>query len=409
MNVKEIRESFPILKSKVYNKDLVYLDSAATMQRPKCVIDKWNELSLKKNANIHRSMYYIAEQATIEYELSRDYVKDFMNASCREEIIFTSGATAGLNMLAFSLGEALIKEGDEIIISEAEHHSNIVPWQLMAQRKNAKIIVWHVDDNGELDLEELKTLIGERTKILAFTHVSNVLGILNPCKDIVKIAKSNNLITVVDGSQAVVHEKIDVQDLDCDFYVFSGHKIYGLTGTGVVYGRKELLEIMPPYMGGGEMIENVTMQKTTFTELPLKFEAGTPNFTAISCLKTALEFAESLRTKDLEDYYEKLKEYLYDYFSQDKSVHVLGNIDNLARKFGIFSLSIDGVHHQDLALLLDKMGVAVRSGHLCAQPLLSRFDLTGVTRLSLAMYNTIEELDVFVKAFEKAVKMLRNG
>jgi cysteine desulfurase/selenocysteine lyase len=405
--IDEIRSMFPALSRKVYGKDLVYLDNAATSQRVQTVLDEWNRISAESNANIHRAVHRLADEATQAYEQARDAVKEFLDAQAREEIIFTGGTTASVNLVAFSFGEAFVKEGDEVIVTEAEHHSNIVPWQLMCQRKGAFLKVLPVDDNGYLRVEMLDELITDKTRILACTHISNVLGIINPVKQIIEKCHSKGVPVLVDGAQGIVHCKVDVQDLDCDFYVFSGHKMYAATGTGVVYGKKKWLEAMPPYMGGGEMVGTVTFAETTYAPLPMKFEAGTQNFASTATLKPAIEFINLLNDNELIEYNDKIRDYLLDYFLSDERIRLFGVPRGTSdEKIPLFSFTVDGVHHEDLALILDKMGIAVRSGQMCAEPIMDRFGVTGMLRVSVAPYNTMEEAQYFVKYLNKAIDML---
>ena len=407
MNVHEIRSMFPALSRKVYGKDLVYFDNAATSHRVQTVLDEWNRISSESNANIHRAVHRLADEATQAYEAARDAVKDFLNASSREEIIFTSGTTAAVNLVAFSFGEAFIKEGDEVVVTEAEHHSNIVPWQLMCKRKGAVLKVLPIDDYGHLKLEVLDEILSDKTKILAVTHISNVLGIVNPVKNIIEKCHSKGVPVLVDGAQGAVHCKVDVQDLDCDFYVFSGHKLYAATGTGVLYGKRELLDQMPPYMGGGEMVGTVTFAETTYAPLPMKFEAGTQNFASVATLKQAIEFINLLSDNELIGYNDKIRDYLLDYFSSDSRIRLFGVPRGTSdEKIPLFSFVVEGVHHEDLALILDKMGIAVRSGQMCAEPLMDRFEVTGMLRVSVAPYNTMEEAEYFVKCLNRAIDML---
>lgn len=407
MNVHEIRSLFPALSRKVYGKDLVYFDNAATSHRVQSVLDEWNRISAESNANIHRAVHRLADEATQAYEAARDAVKGFLNASAREEIIFTSGTTAAINLVAFSFGEAFVKEGDEIVVTEAEHHSNIVSWQLMCQRKGAVLKVLPVDDYGHLKVEMLDEILTERTKIVAVTHISNVLGIINPVKDIIAKCHAKDIPVLVDGAQGAVHCKVDVQDLDCDFYVFSGHKLYAATGTGVLYGKRKWLDAMPPYMGGGEMVGTVTFAETTYAPLPMKFEAGTQNFASTATLKQAIEFINSLNNNELIEYNDKIRDYLLDYFNSDERIRLFGVPRGTSEeKIPLFSFVVEGVHHEDLALILDKMGIAVRSGQMCAEPLMDRFGVTGMLRVSVAPYNTMEEAEYFVKCLNKAINML---
>jgi len=405
--VNEIRNLFPALSRKVYGKDLVYFDNAATSQRSQEVIDVWNRISIESNANIHRAVHRLADEATQAYEASRDAVKEFINAGSREEIVFTSGATAAVNLVAFSFGEAFVKEGDEVIVTEAEHHSNIVPWQMMCQRKGAVLKVLPVDESGHLMVDRLDDLLSEKTRIMAVTQISNVLGIINPVKEIIGKCHSRGVAVLVDGAQGVVHCKVDVQDLDCDFYVFSGHKMYAATGTGVLYGKKKWLEAMPPYMGGGEMVGTVTFAQTTYAPLPMKFEAGTQNFASTATLKPAVEFFNLLNNNELKQYEASIRDYLLDVLLHDERIRLYGVPRGTNdEKIPLFSFTVSGVHHEDLALILDKMGIAVRSGQMCAEPLMDRFGVTGMLRVSLAPYNTMEEAEYFVKCLNKAIDML---
>ena len=407
MNVQEIRTLFPALSRKVYGKDLVYFDNAATSQRPQSVIDEWNRISGESNANIHRAVHRLADEATHAYEQARDAVKDFLNASAREEIVFTSGTTAAVNLVAFCFGEAYVREGDEVIVTEAEHHSNIVPWQMMCRRKGAVLKVLPVDDSGHLMIEKLGGLLTDRTRIMAVTHISNVLGIINPVKDIIAECHSRGVPVLVDGAQGAVHCRVDVQDMDCDFYVFSGHKLYAATGTGVLYGKKKWLEDMPPYMGGGEMVGTVSFAETTYAPLPMKFEAGTQNFASAATFKPALEFINLLNDNKLVEYNDTVRDFLLDRLTSDGRIRLYGVPRGTnEEKIPLFSFSVDGVHHEDLALILDKMGIAVRSGQMCAEPLMDRFGVTGMLRVSLAPYNTMEEAEYFVECLNRAIDML---
>ena len=405
--VNEIRSLFPVLSRKVHGRNLVYFDNAATSQRPQSVIEKWNEVSVYSNANIHRAVHCLADEATQAYETSRDAVKDFLNAGSREEIVFTSGTTQSVNLVAFCFGEAFIKEGDEVIVTEAEHHSNIVPWQMMCSRKGAVLKVLPVDDSGHLMLEKLDELISEKTKILSVTHISNVLGVINPVNEIIEKCHSKGVAVLVDGAQGVVHCKVDVQEMDCDFYVFSGHKMYAATGTGVLYGKRKWLDAMPPYMGGGEMVGTVSFSATTYAPLPMKYEAGTQNFASTATLKPAIDYINLLNNKELIEYNDKIRDYLLNTFLNDDRIKLFGvPRGTYDEKIPLFSFVVRGVHHEDLALILDKMGIAVRSGQMCAEPLMDRFGVTGMLRVSLAPYNTMEEAEYFVKCLNKAIDML---
>ncbi len=407
MTIKEARDQFPILDTQVYGRPLIYLDNAATAQRPESVVNKWNSLVHASNANIHRAVHKLAADATDEYENTRNAVKEFLNASSREEIVFTSGATASINLVAFSFGEAFIHEGDEVIVSNAEHHSNIVPWQMMCQRKKARLKVLEVDENGYLLPTRLEELLSPVTKIVAISHISNVLGLVNPVKELVAVCHKQGVPVLVDGAQGIVHERVDVHDLDCDFYAFSGHKLYAATGTGVLYGKKKWLEEMPPYMGGGEMIHTVSFSGTTYAPLPAKFEAGTQNLNATPTLVPAMEFVNSVRgSKDVEAEQNAITEYLLGVFEASSRLMLYGVPRRTCDKIPLFSFTVEGAHHEDIALLLDKMGVAVRSGQMCAEPLMDHFKTTGMVRVSFAPYNTLEEAESFVKCINRAIDML---
>ena len=404
--IEKIRQEFPELGEQVYGKALVYLDNAATSQRPLSVIRKWTEMSEKYNANLHRAVHRIADLATSEYESTRDAVQKYLNAAFREEIIFTSGATASLNLVAFSFGEAFIHEGDEIIVGEAEHHSDIVPWQLLCERKRASLKVLPIDDSGHLRVDLLPDLLTSRTKLVCVAHISNVLGIVNPVKDIVNICHSKGCVVLIDGAQGIVHERVDVRELGCDFYAFSGHKVYAAPGTGVLYGRRALLEQMPPYMGGGEMIGTVRWSGSTWAPLPHKFEAGTQNIAGTPTLRPALEMAEALRSEAVEAETEAIKNLIFNKLQSDPRIRLYGVPKTPEEKIPLFSFSVEHIHHEDLALILDKMGVAVRSGQMCAEPLMDRYGVTGMLRVSLAPYNTVQEAEYFIASLDRAIKML---
>ena len=405
--VSEIRNMFPILSRKVYGKDLVYFDNAATSQRPQAVLDKWNEISSWSNSNIHRAVHCLSDESTQAYESARDAVRDFLNASSREEIVFTSGTTASINLVAFSFGEAFVKEGDEIVVTEAEHHSNIVPWQLLCQRKGATLKVIPVDETGHLRVDVLDQILSDRTRIVAVTHISNVLGLINPIEKVIEKCHSKNIPVLIDGAQGIVHSRVDVQKLDCDFYVFSGHKMYAATGTGVLYGKKKWLDAMPPYMGGGEMVGTVSFAGTTYAPLPLKFEAGTQNYASAATFKPAIDIINLLTDNKLDKYNASIRDYLLDYFLNDERIRLYGVPRGTnEEKIPLFSFTVNGVHHEDLALILDKMGIATRSGQMCAEPLMDRFGVTGMLRISVAPYNTMEEAEYFVKSLNRAIDML---
>lgn len=406
MNVSDFRKEFPELSETVYGKRLVYLDNAATSLRPQSVIGEWNEMSARYTANLHRAVHHIAEVATQKYEQARDAVREYINAGSREEIIFTSGTTASINLVAFSFGEAFVGPGDEIIVSEAEHHSNIVPWQMMCSRKGATLKVLPVDDRGHLRLDVLRELLNPRTKLVCVTQVSNVLGLTNPIKEVVNICHSIGCPVLTDGAQGIVHSGVDVRDIDCDFYAFSGHKIYAAPGTGVLYGKKYYLDKMPPYMGGGEMISTVKWTGTSYAATPHKFEAGTQNISGTPTLVQALAVASETRSAELQKNMEEVVDYMLNALSSDSRFHLFGQPGGGYEKIPLFSFSVEHLHHEDLALILDKMGVAVRSGQMCAEPLMDRFGVTGMLRASFAPYNTVEEAKYLMSSLEKAIKML---
>ena len=403
-DVAAIRKQFPVLERKVKGKNLVYFDNAATAQKPKVVINALVDYYQQYNANIHRGIHSLAEEATAAFEATRDTVKEFINAKYRKEIIFTRGVTEGINLVAATWGRQNIKEGDEIIISGMEHHSNIVPWQMLCLEKKAVLKVIPVDNNGELMMNEFEKLISPKTKIVSIVHASNSLGTINPVKEIIEIAHQHNIIVLVDGAQSSVHLDIDVQDMDCDFFVISSHKVYGPTGVGVLYGKKELLEEMPPYMGGGEMIKEVTFDHTTYNDLPYKFEAGTPNIADTVAFKAALDFVNEVGKGNIRKHEETLTKYAMDKLSKIEGVRLIGTAKH---KTSVVSFIVEGVHPQDMGILLDNYGIAVRTGHHCCQPLMTRFEIPGTIRASFAMYNTKEEVDELVKGVEKAVRMLR--
>ena len=398
MTLKNIRDQFPALDQKVYGKPLVYLDNAATAQRPLSVVGLQAKLSQGANANIHRAVHKLASDATEAYENTREYVRAFLNAKEASEIVFTSGATASINLVAHSFGDSFVGRGDEVIVSVAEHHSNIVPWQMLCDRKGAVLKVLDIDENGLLSPEALEKLISQRTKIVAISHISNVLGLVNPVRELAQVCHKFGIPILVDGAQGIVHSKVDVQELGCDFYAFSGHKIYAATGTGVLYGRKEYLDAMPPFMGGGEMIKSVSFSGTVYAPSPTKFEAGTQNFNAVPTLVPALEFASAFETDPA------ITEFVHEKLTQDERITLYGK--GMEHKIPLFSFAVKGAHHEDLALILDKMGIAVRSGQMCAEPLMDRLGVTGLLRASFAPYNTIEEAEYFVKCLNRAIDML---
>ena len=405
MQVSELRAQFPILSRTVYGKKLVYLDNAATAQRPLSVVDLQRESALKSNANLHRAVHALAGEATEAFEDTRRAVQAFLNASAPEEIVFTAGATSAINLVAFSFGEAFVKEGDEVLVTVAEHHSNLLPWQMLCARKKAVLKVLDICENGGLDIESLQKSLSQRTKIVAISHISNVLGLVNPVREIVRICHEKEIPVLVDGAQGVVHAPVDVQEMDCDFYVFSGHKVYAATGTGVLYGKRKWLEAMPPCMGGGEMIESVSLTGFKPAPLPAKFEAGTQNINGIPTLKPALELARQMRgDKAIQAEQKAIFDYVYDRLMQDERIVLYGT--DRANKVPLFSFAVKGAHHEDLALILDKMGVALRSGQMCAEPLMDRLGVTGLLRASFAPYNTLEEAKYFIESLDKAIGML---
>jgi cysteine desulfurase/selenocysteine lyase len=401
-NIEKIRQDFPILNQKIYNRPLVYFDNAATTQRPQQVIDELTRTYTVYYGNIHRAAHFLADKATQAYEETRENVRNLINAETREQIIFTKGATESINLVAFSYGEAFIQEGDEIIVSEMEHHSNIVPWQMMAARKKARIVMLPIDDNGRLVVEQLNNLITERTRIIAVTHVSNVLGTINPVKMITEKAHSHGIHVLIDGAQAIPHLRIDVQDLDADFYAFSAHKMYGPNGVGVLYGKKELLEQMPPYQGGGEMISEVSFAGTTYNELPYIFEAGTPNISGVIAYGAAIDYLQNIGLETVAARETELLKYATEELLKIPGLWIYGT---QPEKSGVISFNVEGVHFFDLGTMLDKFGIAVRTGHHCADPLMEHFGIQGTVRVSFAFYNTMEEIDLFVDALKKVIAM----
>lgn len=413
-DIIKVREDFPILSREVYKKPLVYLDNAATTQKPLCVLDAMREEYLNVNANVHRGVHYLSQQATVLHESARETVRGFLNAKSTSEIIFTRGTTESINLVASCFVEGLMKEGDEIIISTVEHHSNIVPWQLQEQKKGIKIRVIPISDEGVLDMDAYVKLFNDHTKLVSIAHVSNVLGNVNPVKEMIRIAHEHDVPVLVDGAQSVPHFKVDVQDLDCDFLAFSGHKVYGPTGIGVLYGKEKWLDIMPPYMGGGEMIATVSFEKTTFEKPPLKFEAGTPDYVATHGLAKALDYVTNLGLENIEKHEHELTLYAMEKISQIEGMHIFGTTDFTSRKmdhdavisFLVKSPSADEyIHHMDMGTLLDRLGIAVRTGHHCAQPLMDRLGILGTIRASFALYNTKEEIDILVNGIERVRHM----
>jgi len=402
-DVLKFRSQFPILSKKIKGKDLVYFDNAATSQKPIAVIEAISNYYKEYNANIHRGLHTLADEATAAYEATREAVQEFIKAAHKEEIIFTKGTTDGINLIASAWGNANLNLGDEIILSTLEHHSNIVPWQMLAERKGAVIKVIPVDEEGIINMQAFEQMLTPKTKIVSIIHVSNALGVINPVEEIISKAHANNTLVLLDGAQSAVHLDINVIKLDCDFFVFSGHKIYGPTGVGILYGKRQLLEAMPPYQGGGEMIKEVSFEKTTYNELPFKFEAGTPNIADVIALKAAIEFFKENGKEFMRNHEDNLTLYATKKLKSIQELRIIGDVSN---KVSVISFVIDGIHPQDLAVLLDNQGIAVRTGHHCAQPLMKRLGIVGTTRASFAAYNTIEEIDSFISALHKAISML---
>ncbi len=404
-DVNKIREDFPLIsQATVYGKPLVYFDNAATAQKPQCVIDKVNEMHLKLNANIHRGVHYLSEVSTSEYESAREKIRAFINAESTSEIIFTAGATAGINTIAYSFAQKFFDAGCNLIVSEMEHHSNIVPWQICAERYGMEVRVLPIDDTGRLMIEKLDELIDARTKILAVSQCSNVLGTQADMVEICKIAHSHDVPVMVDGCQGVVHSGADVRAMDCDFYAFSGHKLYAPTGIGVLYGKKKYLDVLPPFMGGGEMIATVSFKGTTFAESPLKFEAGTPNYIGAIGLGAAIDYLNSVDRAAVYAHEKMLLDYATCKIMDIPEIELYGTTDN---KSSIISFNIKGLHAYDIGMILDKQSVAIRTGNHCAEPLMQRLGINGTCRASFAMYNTVEEIDIFINALQRAVKMLK--
>ena len=402
-DITKVRESFPILSRTVYGKPLIYLDNGATTQKPLCVLDAMREEYLNVNANVHRGVHWMSQQSTDLHEAARETVRKFINARSTTEIVFTRGTTESLNLVASSFVEGCMKEGDEVIVSTMEHHSNIVPWQLQEQRKGIVLKVIPMTDEGELQLEEYEKLFTERTKLVSVTQVSNVLGTVNPVKEMIRIAHEHGVPVVVDGAQSVPHFAVDVQDLDCDFLAFSGHKVYGPTGVGVLYGKEEWLDRLPPYQGGGEMIERVSFEKTTFERPPLKFEAGTPDYIATHGLATALDYVTSLGMDNILAHEQDLTRYALQQLREIEGMHIYGHRNDSGD--AVISFNVGDIHHMDLGTLLDQLGIAVRTGHHCAQPLMDRLGILGTVRASFGLYNTREEVDALVAGIKRIAMM----
>ena len=411
-DITKVREDFPILSRKIYNRPLVYLDNGATTQKPRCVVEAMVDEYYNVNANVHRGVHFLSQQATDLHEASRETVRSFINAKSTNEILFTRGTTESINLLAFSFGEAFIHEGDEIIVSTMEHHSNIVPWQMLCERKGATLRVIPMTDNGELcpltpedgclKGQSFEEMFNEHTKLVCCAHVSNVLGTVNPVKDIIRIAHKHNVPVLIDGAQSTPHFKVDMQELDCDFFAFSGHKIYGPTGVGVLYGKEEWLDKLPPYQGGGEMIKNVSFEKTTYNELPYKFEAGTPDYVATHALAKALDYVSSLGMDNIYAHEQELTRYAMERMSQIDGMRFIGTASH---KDAVISFLVGDIHHLDMGTLLDRLGIAVRTGHHCAEPLMRRLGIEGTVRASFGLYNTKEEVDALVAGIERVAKM----
>lgn len=401
--IEQIRAEFPILAEKIYNKPLIYFDNGATTQKPRCVVEKIDQGYYHLNANIHRGVHYLSQKATEAHEAARQSIAEFLGSDKREEIIFTRGTTEAINLVAFSFGEAFCKPGDEVIVSVMEHHSNIVPWQMLCERKGMKLRVVPMNEKGELDIEAYASLLTERTKIVSVTHVSNVLGTINPVKEIIRLAHEKAIPVLLDGAQAVPHIKVNVADLDADFYVFSGHKIYGPTGIGVLYGKEKWLNAIPPYQGGGEMIATVSFEKTTYNELPFKFEAGTPDYIGSTALAEALRYIQEIGIEKIAAYEHELTAYATLRLGEIENMRIIGTA---AEKSAVISFLVGEIHPYDIGMLLDKLGIAVRTGHHCAQPLIDSLGIPGTVRASFAFYNTKQEIDSFVDALKRVVAML---
>ncbi|MBO4806442.1 MAG: cysteine desulfurase [Paludibacteraceae bacterium] len=405
LDINKIRQDFPILTKEIYKKPLVYLDNAATTQKPLCVIEKITEGYCNCNANIHRGVHFLSQMATEAHEAARENVRSFINAASAREVIFTRGTTEAINLVASSFGDSQCSEGDEIIISQMEHHSNIVPWQLLQSRKGTTLKVIPFDENGILKVEELEKMITQKTKLVSVTHASNTLATVNPIKEIIRIAHAHDVPVLVDGAQSIPHFSVDVQDLDVDFYVFSGHKVYGPTGIGVLYGKERWLDAIPPYQGGGEMIKKVTFEKTTFNELPFKFEAGTPDYIGSTALSAALDYVKGIGLENISKHEHELLEYARTRMAEIEGMRFIGNSP---QRSGLVSFLVGDIHPYDMGSILDKLGIAVRTGHHCAEPVMQAFGIEGTVRASFAMYNTKEEIDTLVAGIERARKMFHH-
>ncbi|MDA3818890.1 MAG: cysteine desulfurase [Candidatus Delongbacteria bacterium] len=406
MNVSEIRKDFPVLSQTLYNKPLIYLDNAATTQKPIQVFEAVEEVYKKYNANIHRGIHYLSELCTTKHEDTRQYIADYINAASSNEIVFTRGTTESINLVANGFAETIINKGDEIIVTEMEHHSNFVPWQMLCKKKNATFVVLEIEEDGSISIEKLKCLITEKTKLIALTHVSNVLGTINPVKEVTKIAHQQEIPVLVDAAQSIQHMKVDVKDMDCDFMAFSGHKLYGPTGIGVLYAKEKWLEKFPPYQYGGEMIQNVSIEKTTFNKLPFKFEAGTPNYIGAIGMGAALKYIEKTGIDDIVKYEKQVYDYAVEKLSTIDNIQIYGTSKE---RISVISFNIEGLHPYDIGTLIDKNGVAVRTGNHCAEPLVHHYGINGTTRASFGLYNTKQEADMLVKSIIKASGILMNN
>ena len=401
-DIAAIRQDFPILGREVYKKPLVYLDNGATTQKPRQVVDAMVDEYYNVNANVHRGVHFLSQQATDLHEQSRERVRQFINARSTSEIVFTRGTTESINLLAFCFGEAFVHEGDEIVVTEMEHHSNIVPWQMMCERKGVKLKVIPITDDGRLCMDAYRQMLNEKTRLVCCTHVSNVLGTINPVKEIVKIAHSNGSLVLIDGAQSTPHFAVDVQDVDCDFFAFSGHKIYAPTGIGVLYGKEQLMDKLPPYQGGGEMIQKVTFEKTTYNDLPYKFEAGTPDYVASHALAAALDYVSKLGMDNIFKHEQELTTYAIAKLQEIEGMRIFGPVEG---RDAVISFLVGNIHHLDMGTLLDRLGIAVRTGHHCAEPLMNRLGITGTVRASFGLYNTKEEVDVLVAGVKRVAQM----
>lgn len=401
-DINKVREDFPILSREVYKRPLVYLDNGATTQKPRCVVEAMVDEYYNVNANVHRGVHFLSQKATDLHEASRETVRAFINAGSASEIVFTRGTTESVNLLAFSFGEAFVHEGDEIVVSAMEHHSNIVPWQMLCERKGARLRVIPITDEGVLCMDEYEKLVNERTRLVCCAHVSNVLGTVNPVRDIIHIAHEHDVPVLIDGAQSTPHFRVDMQELDCDFFAFSGHKIYGPTGIGVLYGKEKWLDRIPPYQGGGEMIKNVSFEKTTFNELPYKFEAGTPDYVASNSLAKALDYVSALGIDNIYAHEQELTRYAMEKMGEIEGMRFFGTAPD---KDAVISFLVGNIHHLDMGTLLDRLGIAVRTGHHCAEPLMHRLGIEGTVRASFALYNTKEEVDALVAGIRRVAQM----